>query len=353
MKRQYGKKICSVGLAAVMAFILAACNSTGNTKADSKTDGNDSTTMAETETKVTWPNGNVTVYVPGSAGGGTDATTRIVTSYLERTTGNVFTVINEASGNGTVACENVRNANPDGQTLMVYHPTMLIQYYQDMYQHDPTSTDNFTVIGTLQNGGDGDALAVAADAPYSTVEELVEYCKANPGQVVFGNQNGGFGQMEALQLAQLADMDIQFVDSGAQADTITALIGGNIDVCFISLTSAMQYAEAGDMKVLAVLNEEPAKDFPEIPTMKSCGYDIVLKVDMVLFGPANMDPALVQSISDALKGMETDEESIQLNTNLHNGYTYVDPETSQSDWRDVGATIKEMVGLIGYDVSNK
>lgn len=107
------------------------------------------------------------------------------------------------------------------------------------------------------------------------------------------------------------------------------------------------------MKVLAVLNEEPAKDFPEIPTMKSCGYDIVLKVDMVLFGPANMDPALVQSISDVLKGMETDEESIQLNINLHNGYTYVDPETSQNDWKSVGATIKEMVGLIGYDVSNK
>lgn len=348
------KKVLALVLALVMVASMAACASNSGTTEAAKPAESTSAPAATTEpAEVTWPNGNVTVYVPAAAGGGTDAFARICTQYLEKATGKTFTVINESSGNGTVACEKVRTADPDGQTVLVYHPTMLIQYYQGIYDANPTDTNNFTVIGTLQNGGDGDALVVPASAPYNTVEELVEYCKQNPGKVTFGNQNGGFGQMEALQLAAVAGIDILFVDSGAQADTITALLGKNIDVCFIQLAVAKQYEEAGDMKVLAVCNREPSKAYPEVPTLVSCGYDVALKVDMVMLAPANMDPALVNAMSEVLKGMEADADTIELNGNMKNSYTYVDPAQSQADWNKVGETIKSMVGLIGFDVSGK
>lgn len=208
------KKIVALFLVACMAISLAACS------------GSNSKTAA---TSNEWPSGNISIYVPGSAGGGTDVLTRILIGDLGRTTNATYIVINESGGNGSVASEAVRNAKPDGNTLIVYHPTMLIQYYQGMYDKDPTDTNNCTVVATLQNGGDGDVLVVPKDAPYNTLEELIAYCKANPGNVVFGNQNGGFGQMETMQLKELAGIDIGFVDSGAQADTITALLGGNID----------------------------------------------------------------------------------------------------------------------------
>ncbi len=300
-----------------------------------------------------WPSGNITVYVPATAGGGTDAFARILTGYLERATNATFSVINEFGGNGAVASEAVRNAKPDGKTLMVFHPTMLIQYYQDMYEMNPTDTKNFTAIATLQNGGDGDVLVVPADAPYNTVEELVAYCKENPRKVIFGNQNGGFGQMETMQFMSLADIQIGFVDSGAQADTITALLGGNINACFISLASALQYQEAGDMKILAICNAEPSIHAPEVPTFRSLGYDVMLKIDMVLLGPGNMDPDLVAKINETVKGMAEDEESVRLNANMNNSFTPVDPVKSQEDWNAIGQTIKNMIGLIGYDVSNK
>lgn len=206
------KKLSALFLAACLVLSLASCGQNPGSNPPA----------------ADWPSGNVTVYVPGSAGGGTDACTRILTGYLGRSTDATYTVINESGGNGSVASEAVRNAKPDGSTLMVYHATMLIQYYQDMYDKNPTDTNNFTVVATLQNGGDGDVLVVPSDAPYSTVAELVEYCKANPGKVMFGNQNGGFGQMETMQFKELAGIDIGFVDSGAQADTITALLSGNI-----------------------------------------------------------------------------------------------------------------------------
>lgn len=332
------KKFVALFLIVCMALGLVAC---GNSGAEKPAEAGE------------WPSGNITVYVPGSAGGGTDAFARILTSYLGRATNATFTVVNESGGNGSVACEAVRNATPDGSTLIVYHPTMLIQYYQGMYDKDPTNTENFTVIGTLQNGGDGDVLVVPKDAPYNTLDELITYCKANPGKVMFGNQNGGFGQMETMQLKQKADIDIGFVDSGAQADTITALLGGNIDCCFIGLAAALQYSESGDMKMLAICNAEPSKNAPDLPTFKSLGYDVVLKVDMVLLGPGNMDPELVSKINEVVAGMAADEESIKLNANMNNSFTPVDPTTSQSDWNAMGQTIKNMVGLIGYDVSNK
>lgn len=336
------KKIVVAAAAGLMAAALAACGSAGtgtNDKKDAKQQGS-------------WPNSTVTVEVPASAGGGTDNFTRITTNYLQKTTGQAFTVVNDITGNGTVAYETVRKAEPDGNTLMQYHCTMLIQYYQGIYDKNPADPANFTVIGELENGGDGDVLVVSSKAPYSTLEELVEYCKSNPG-VVFGNQNGGFGQLETLLFADKAGIDIKFVDSGAQADTIVALLGGNIQCSFIQASAADQYVKSGDMKVLAICNQERSAYYPDIETFIENGYDVALQTRMYLFGPAGMDETLTENINAALKGMQDDEECIGLRKNLANGYTWKNVEDSTNDWKSDSEIIKEMCRLAGYDVSSK
>ena len=142
-----------------------------------------------------WPTKTVTFKVAANAGGGTDNFARILTACLQKATGEAFTVVNDSTGNGTVAFESVRNAAPDGYTLLFYHSTMGIQYYQDAYAYNPADESNFTVIANVPNGGTGDVLCVPASAPYKTFEEFRTYCQEHPG-VFFGNQNGGFGQLE-------------------------------------------------------------------------------------------------------------------------------------------------------------
>lgn len=338
------KKLISSLLTAGMLLSLTACGGSGGTGSNAagggSTDG--------------WPNGTVTMEVAAAAGGGTDIMCRILTNSWQGATGEAFTVVDDATGNGTVAYEAVRNAVPDGSTLLFYHSTMPIQYYQGVYDKDPADPDNFTVIAEVVNQGDSDVLCVPANAPYSTMQELVDYCKANPGKVTFGNQNGGFGHLETLLLEARADIDVNFVDAGGQADTIISLLGGNIDACFISSDAAMQYEESGDMKLLAICSEERSKiNVPEVPTMQECGYDVVFAMKFVILGPAGMDAELVEQINKVLGAAAEDPEVEEALGNLGNGYTYHTVEESRQIWEEHCAVVKEVCGLAGYDVSGK
>lgn len=298
-----------------------------------------------------WPKSTVTIEVAAGAGGGTDNRCRIFTNYLQKATGQAMTVINDATGNGTVAYETVRNAEPDGSTLLFYHSTFPIQYYQGIYDHDPADPENFTVIACVVNGGDGNALCVPADAPYDTLDELMAYCREHPGEITFGNQNGGFGQLEALMLADLADVKINFVDAGGQADTIIAMLGGNIDCTFISPDAGAQYEEAGDMKILGICNEERSPYYPDIPTMVEQGYDVVLKSDMYVFGPSGMDADLVESINQTFRGAADDQDVIKGLANMSDGYTAMSVQESQEGWAKTCEKLKEMCKLAGYEVT--
>lgn len=336
------KKSVAAALAATTVLSMTACGSaaTGNSSA------------AKGEAKA-WPQKTVTVEVAASAGGGTDSMARIFTNYLQKATGEAITVVDDATGNGTVAFEAVRNAEPDGNTLLFYHSTMAIQYYQDGYEFNPADPANFTVIANIPNGGTSDVLCVPSSAEYKTIEEFIDYCKNHPGEVTFGNQNGGFGQLECLLLGSRADIDVKFVDAGGQADTIVSLLGGNIDACFISADAASQYQQSGDMIPLATCDSERSDYLPEVPTLSESGYDVVFKPTMVLLGPGNMDQALVDEINKTFDAMAEDEETVTAYGNMNQSYTPCSATDAKKIWEDHCATIKEVCELAGYDVSNK
>lgn len=335
------KKVVSLFLAAAMALSLAACSA--NEEKNPQGGGSSS-----------WPNSTVTMVVPVGAGGGTDTFGRIFTKSWQDSTGQAFTVNNDATGNGTVGYESVRNAAPDGKTIMFYHSTMPIQYYQGVYDKDPADPNNFTVLANVVNDGDADVLCVPSSAPYDTLQEFVDYCKDHPGEVTFGNQNGGFGHLEALLFEARAGVDINFVDAGGQSDAIISLLGGNINATFISSDAAKQYREAGDMKCLGICSEERSKvNVPDVPTMKESGYDVVFGVVMVMMGPGNMDPELAKQINETMGKAAEDEEVKKSLANMGQGYVYKDLEESQRIWKEHCATVKEVCELAGYDVSGK
>lgn len=301
--------------------------------------------------EVVWPAKTVTLKVAANAGGGTDNFARILAACLQKVTGEAFTIANDSTGNGTVAFESVRNAAPDGYTLLFYHSTMGIQYYQGAYGYNPADEANFTVIANVPNGGTGDVLCVSSKAPYKTFEEFVAYCKDN--MVFFGNQNGGFGQLEYLLLNERAGLNARFVDAGGQADTIIALLGGNIDACFISADAAAQYAEAGDMVCLAMCDSARSSFVPDVPTFTELGYDVVFKPTMIVLGPANMDPELVEKINAVFALIAQDTETIEALNKMNMGYTPYTAAEAREIWVEHVATIKEVCGLAGYDVENK
>src|SRR5881275_2177619 len=124
-----------------------------------------------------WPDRPITLIVPWGAGGGTDATARIIGSLLEKELGQPVNVVNRTGGNGVVGHSAIAQAPPDGYTIGLITVEIAMMHWQGLTE---LSGASYTPIGLVN--ADPAGLQIAADSPYKTVKDLVDAVKANPGK---------------------------------------------------------------------------------------------------------------------------------------------------------------------------
>jgi tripartite-type tricarboxylate transporter receptor subunit TctC len=145
-------------------------------------------------------------------------------------------------------------------------------------------------------------------------------------------------------------VSVNFIEAGNQTEKITSLLGGYLDGCNIGPGAAKQYEQSGDMRVLCSVSSKDDPFYPEYKTAVSQGYpSAAYDGDFWLMGPKGMDPALVELINGALKGMETDPEVKDLFAKQGSVYTWVDPKDSFEIMRRQVEKHKELVKSIGLD----
>lgn len=253
-----------------------------------------------------WPTGPVQMIVPAKAGGGTDIVGRIFATALQQKTGKGFVVVNQASGGGSVAADMVRTAKPDGATILFYHTSLLVSYHTGLYNEDPVS--EFSLLAFMPVGG-GYSLCVAANSPYNTLADLVSAAKAAPGQITLGVQLKGSTHFMAGLLAKDSGAQFKIVEAGSDADKLVTLQGGSIGAALINTAGALQYAQAGKLRILSTISGNPDRDpvAPDIPSMAELGYKgSVFGLDFLILGPKGMDPAVVKKINAAFESVCTD-----------------------------------------------
>ncbi len=251
----------------------------------------------------------VDVYVPAKAGGGTDVMARAMANKISKDTDRTLTILNNTDGSGVVAMETVRNAKPDGKTLMQFHTTMLIKTATGLY--NKSATEDFTVIGVAVNPGPGATILVAgANAPFNTVEEMVAYSKQK--QLLMGVETGGSMHLITGMFAMETGADVKYVEAGTDTEKLTTLVGGNIDACFVNINQAKQYVEAGKAKAIALVSStsEPLRStvLPDVPTFVEQGYDVTFTLFSFIVGPKGMDSALVDEIYNAYAAAADSDE---------------------------------------------
>lgn len=243
--------------------------------------------------EASWPSGTVTLYVPAGAGGGTDIAARAVASAISESTGTSVIVSNLTAGNGTVAYETVREANADGTELLFFHANFFLNYYNGIYDHAPL--EDFTPIAVCF-ALVPQVIVVSADSEYESLDDLV--AAAGASSLTAGCQNGGFDDLILRLLSADAGVDFKMVEAGSETERITALLGRNIDVAVISANAAVQYAETGDMRILASSADARDPNYEDIPTCVELGYEnTVFDTTLFVFGPKDMDPALVKAMN--------------------------------------------------------
>lgn len=253
-----------------------------------------------------WPNGPVQFIVPAGPGGGTDAVARVMAEHLQSTLGAPFVVVNAPGGGGAVAAEQVRAVAPDGQTLIFFHTGILSTYHTGGYPHDPLTA--FSTAAVMQVGGSY-ALAVQADAPWQTMDDLVQATIAAPNSISLGIQMRGSTHFMAGLLAQDSGAQFRLVEAGGDADKLVQLTGGQIGAALINTPGTLQYVEAGSLRILGTIGGTPDRDpgAPDYPSMAELGYpNTVYGLDFLIMGPAGMSDEVSEAINAAFNAALAD-----------------------------------------------
>lgn len=248
-----------------------------------------------------YPSRPVTVICPFSPGGTADAQLRILASATSREMGQPIVVETRPGAAGTLGPASLLNSQPDGYTLSFATAISLLrQPFMQPTRYNPAKDFTYIIGVTRFECG----LVVRKDSPWKTLEDFLQDAKRNPGKISYGTAGVGTAQHTAmLRLADKLGIDWTNVPYKGSAEVFNALAAGHVQA--ISETSGWApFVDAGKFRILAIYSGERLKRWPDVPTLKESGYDIVESVPWGIIGPAGMDPAIVKTIHDAFrKGM--------------------------------------------------
>ncbi len=296
------KKKISLLIMASIILGLVACSSpkseTSTEIAANETSAGKENRGANTDDiKAAWPIGDVKIVVPNAAGGSSDMAARLFAGYVSKESGKNVVVVNETGGSNTVGFETVRNAKPDGSTLLSFHSSALLNYFSGKISYSIMDESAYTFVNFIYEPMETsvNCIAVSAASPYMTMEDLLDAARSNPGTITCGDGYGSSAAVTCGQIELAANVKFKHVDAPDTTARITSIIGGQIDWAPIGYANAQPYVESGDIRLLAM---DGTVDFDEnVPTLESLGYKgIAFPTYGFIAGPADMDQAVIDSI---------------------------------------------------------
>ncbi|EIW15632.1 MULTISPECIES: tripartite tricarboxylate transporter substrate binding protein [Pelosinus] len=282
-------------------------------------------------TKLQYPDRPITIIVPFSVGGGIDLTARSLEKFAPQYLKQPLVVVNKPGGAGAIGWNELSVANPDGYTLGITSlDILLLPSYGSTKYNYPTALDPLAQIASLPM-----VLAVQANQPWKTMDEIIEYAKKNPGQLKFGHVGvGSFTHLLGEMFGQEASIAIEQVPFTGAGEVTAALLGGHIQLTFINPMVVKGHAKDGMVRVLAVTSEQRMSDpvFAEVPTFKEQGLDIVISNWYGVAAPKEMPDEVKDKLAEGFKAIISDPQFIKNMTNIGMQVDYLGPKESQLKW---------------------
>ena len=241
-----------------------------------------------------YPSRPITLVVPFTPGGTTDILGRLVAEGITKRLGQPVVVDNRGGAGGNIGAAAVAKAEPDGYTLLLgYNGTNAINpsLYKRLAWDPITSFDPISMIARVNN-----VIVVTPSLEVRSLPELVAYAKANPGKLNYGSAGAGsIFHLAGAMLCSAADIDMVHVPYKGAAPALTDLMGGQIEVMFSTIPTALPYIQSGMIRAIGVTGEHRSSLFPDLPTARESGYpDMVVDAWFAIFVPHGT-PAAVQS----------------------------------------------------------
>jgi tripartite-type tricarboxylate transporter receptor subunit TctC len=247
-----------------------------------------------------WPQRQVTIIVPFSAGGSADLLGRLLAQHLQAKFGVPFVVENRGGAGGSIGTAVVAKAPPDGYTLLI-GTVSTHAINPSLYARLPFDTErDFAPISLLVRLPN--LLIVNKDVPAKTVPELVDYLKANDGKVNFGSSGNGTSSHLAAVMFQLATgTRMTHVPFRSTSEEMNNMMGGHIQLAIDSMTTIWPLAKAGEVRAVAVSTPERVAAAPDVPTIGETIKGFEATGWQGLYAPAATPRAVVDKIAAEVK----------------------------------------------------
>ncbi len=245
-----------------------------------------------------YPSATIKMVIPYPPGGPTDLVGRVVANAMSDALKQTIFVDNKPGASGMVGAAQVAKSAPDGYTLLANASLHVINpAVYDKVPYD--SFDDFAPITQIVDVPL--VLVVNSDVPVSNVKELIAYLKQYKGTINFGSAGNASSQHLSGELFKMkTNIAMQHVPYKGSSPALTDLLGGQIQLMFDSMPSAMPFIQSGKLKALAVTTRNRSKSLPNVPTMQESGIDgYETSTWYGLWAPKNTPPEVVHKLANA------------------------------------------------------
>ena len=249
-----------------------------------------------------WPSRPVTVICPWGAGGGTDATARIVAQMMEKELGQPFNVVNRTGGSGVVGHSAIATAAPDGYTIGMLTVEITMMHHQGLTELKST---NYAPLALMNEDPPG--VQVSSSSPYKDIKALAEAIKAAPPGKLKASGTGQGGIWHLALIGWLVAMGLKpdhvaWVPSNGAAPGMQDLAAGGIDIVTCSVPEARAMIDAGKAKSLAIMAEARNPMFKDVPTLnETLGINYSVGAWRGIGGPKGMPADIQAKVTASLK----------------------------------------------------
>ncbi|NYT64707.1 tripartite tricarboxylate transporter substrate binding protein [Alcaligenaceae bacterium] len=302
--------------------------------------------LATSAAHAAYPEREITFVVPYPPGGNSDNLARIFAERLREKINVPIVVENRPGGTTSLGTSQVARSKPDGYTMLLATSTAftVLPHIRDL----PYNPDkDFVFVGSLS--GYLPILTVRNDFPANNLKELIDYAKKNPGKLTWGSAGvASGGHLSGEIIKNETDINMLHIPYKGSADTISALLGGHIDLFIDGV--GLELVKSGRAKGLVTFSSVRHSELPDVPTPAEAGYDVTLPFEG-FWGvalPVGTPPDVVAKLAKATEEILAEPETQQRFQRISMTASWKDGNAYAQDLQDSKKFYGELLKKIGF-----
>lgn len=293
-----------------------------------------------------YPTRPVQIIVPFAPGGVADLTTRPFATILEKFLKQPVVVVNKAGAGGAVGVQSAAVSKPDGYTLLsTLNNISVAPEVDDLFGRPKTyKYDQLAPISMLS--ADGMVVIVRKDSPFKSIDDFVAEARRRPGQIKYSS-SGIYGptHVPMEMFSKIAKIKLRHIPTSGGGPSLTALLGGHVDILFSVPIIARGQINSGDVRPLAVTSGKRVPIFPNVLTLKELGYDLDYSVWCGVFAPSATPKGHIVILREAIRKAVAAPEFQAAMEKMYATIEYMDAPEFQKFWEK---DIQQMVDALRF-----